>query len=116
MKDLREWEFGFRNSVEHFYPQHPSEDSIKIMEDKEVLNSFGNLALITTSGNSKFSNLAPSSKLETYPSVIAQSLKLILMSECIKGKDVDGDEKTIKKHGEQMLDILLSDIKHIDAK
>lgn len=116
LKTLQEWEFGFRNSVEHFYPQHPSEDSIKIMKDKEVLNSFGNLALITTSGNSKFSNLAPSSKLETYPSVIAQSLKLILMSQCMKGNDIDEYEKAIKQHSEQMLDILLFDIMGLDVK
>ena len=102
LKTLQEWEFGFRNSVEHFYPQHPSEHSIKIMEDKEVLNSFGNLALITTSGNSKFSNLAPSAKLDTYPIIITQSLKLILMSECIKGEY----KQAIGKHGEEMLDIL----------
>lgn len=106
LKTLQEWEFGFRNSVEHFYPQHPSEHSIKIMEDKEVLNSFGNLAIITTSGNSKFSNLAPSAKLDTYPIIITQSLKLILMSECIKGGVLDEYKQAIGKHGEEMLDIL----------
>lgn len=110
LKTLQEWEFGFRSSVEHFYPQHPSAGSIEPIESKDILNSFGNLALITTSGNSKFSNLAPSAKLDTYPSIIVQSLKLILMSEYIKGNK-DDDIKMIKNHGEQMLDILLPEIK-----
>ena len=110
LKTLQEWEFGFRSSVEHFYPQHPSAGSIEPIENEDTLNSFGNLALITTSGNSKFSNLAPSAKLDTYPSIIVQSLKLILMSEYIKGNK-DDDIKMIKNHGEQMLDILLPEIK-----
>jgi hypothetical protein len=115
LKNLKEWEFKFRDSIEHFYPQNPSSDSIERMDDT-ILNSFGNLALVTTSGNSKFSNLAPSAKQTTYPNIITQSLKLILMSECIKGKDIDGYEKAIKQHGEQMLGILLLDTMGIDVK
>ena len=106
LKTLQEWEFGFRSSVEHFYPQHPSAGSIEPIENKDILNSFGNLALITTSGNSKFSNLAPSAKLNTYPSIITQSLKLILMSECIKSGNLDEYKQAIGKHGEEMLGIL----------
>ena len=115
LKNLKEWEFKFRDSIEHFYPQNPSSDSIERMDDT-ILNSFGNLALVTTSGNSKFSNLAPSAKQTTYPNIITQSLKLILMSECIKGKDIDGYEKAIKQHDEQMLGILLLDTMGIDVK
>lgn len=115
LKNLQEWEFKFRNSIEHFYPQNPSKDSIERMDD-ETLNSFGNLALVTTSGNSQFSNLAPSAKLTMRPNIITQSLKLILMSEYIKGNSLDEYREAIKRHGEKMLDILLSDIKPIDTK
>ena len=115
LKNLQEWEFKFRNSIEHFYPQNPSKDSIERMDD-ETLNSFGNLALVTTSGNSQFSNLAPSAKLTMRPNIITQSLKLILMSEYIKGNSLDEYREAIKRHGEKMLDILLSDIKPINTK
>lgn len=71
------WSFQFRNSIEHFFPQHP--DSSFQPWDNKTLNCFGNLALITVSGNSKFSNLPPKGKIE-YPAVAAQSLKLLWMA------------------------------------
>lgn len=110
LKNLKEWEFKFRDSIEHFYPQNPSGDSIERMNDDEILNSFGNLALVTTSGNSKFSNLAPSAKQTTYPNIITQSLKLILMSACINGNSIDEYKQAISEHEKEMLTLLLSDI------
>lgn len=116
LKNLKEWEFKFRDSIEHFYPQNPSGDSIECMNDDGILNSFGNLALVTTSGNSKFSNLAPSAKLTTYPNIITQSLKLILMSECIKNGTLDEYKEAIVKHGQEMLSILRYDVKYVDIE
>nr|WP_315520621.1 DUF262 domain-containing HNH endonuclease family protein [uncultured Campylobacter sp.] len=110
LKNLKEWEFKFRDSIEHFYPQNPSGDSIERMNDDEILNSFGNLALVTTSGNSKFSNLAPLAKRTTYPNIITQSLKLILMSACIDGDNLDKFKQAISEHEKEMLTLLLSDI------
>ena len=109
LKNLKEWEFKFRDSIEHFYPQNPSSDSIGCMDDK-ILNSFGNLALVTTSGNSKFSNLAPSAKQTTYPNIITQSLKLILMSACVNGNSIDEYKQTISEHEKEMRAFLLTDI------
>ena len=116
LKNLKEWEFKFRDSIEHFYPQNPSGDSIECMNDDGILNSFGNLALVTTSGNSKFSNLAPSAKLTTYPTIITQSLKLILMSECIKNGTLDEYKEAIVKHGQEMLSILRYDVEYVDIE
>lgn len=116
LKNLKEWEFKFRDSIEHFYPQNPSGDSIECMNDDGILNSFGNLALVTTSGNSKFSNLAPSAKLTTYPNIITQSLKLILMSECIKNGTLDEYKEAIVKHGQEMLSILRYDVEYVDIE
>ncbi len=94
--------FQFRNSVEHFYPQNPAEDD---RWDDNALNGLGNLALITISGNSKFSNISPDSKLKTYPSVIKQSLKLVLMSKMMDQRN--GWTKDISEdHGKVMLDLL----------
>ena len=115
LKNLKEWEFKFRDSIEHFYPQNPSSDSIERMDDT-ILNSFGNLALVTTSGNSKFSNLAPSAKQTTYPNIITQSLKLILMSECIKNGTLDEYKEAIVKHGQEMLSILRYDVEYVDIE
>lgn len=78
--------------------------------DEAVLNSFGNLALVTTSGNSKFSNLTPSAKQTTYPNIITQSLKLILMSACIKGNNLDEYKQAISEHEKEMRAFLLTDI------
>lgn len=56
----QDFEFSFRSSVEHFYPQTP--DGIDGMTEYD-LDSFGNLCLITHSQNSSFSNKSPLEKL-----------------------------------------------------
>ena len=71
------FEFSYRTSVEHFYPQHPSGEG-KVM-DPVPLNMFGNLCLINSSTNSKFTNNMPEAKLANFKdmdSVVSQSLKL----------------------------------------
>ena len=78
-----DWQFQFRSSIEHFQPQHPVEGENWESDD---LNGFGNLALITVSGNSKFSNLPPAGKISSYPSIIEQSLKLKIMKELVNSR------------------------------
>lgn len=58
------FEFTFRSSVEHFYPQNPIENIPKLPD--EILNCFGNLCLISRSKNSKLSNLPPEAKKSYY--------------------------------------------------
>jgi len=100
------YEFQFRTSIEHFYPQNPIDSAKDWKIDKNnILNSFGNLALITVSANSKFSNLSPKSKVDSYPAIINQSPKLKLMA-----KYETWDEKSVKKHEEEMLKILENEI------
>ena len=55
-KTYKDFVFEFRNSVEHWYPQHPSDGSIEPWDERDV---FGNLCIISRSVNSKFSNLSP---------------------------------------------------------
>lgn len=72
--------FEFRNTVEHWYPQHPSAGSFDIWGQE--VDNFGNLCLLQRSYNSKFSNLEPHSKKNSYSGMIAKgSIKLRLMSE-----------------------------------
>lgn len=98
-----DWQFQFRSSVEHFYPQHPVEGE---QWEEDDLNGFGNLALITISGNSKFSNLPPVGKINSYPSVIKQSLKLKIMEKMTKLGDGKWTEAKSGIHKDEMFSIL----------
>lgn len=98
-----DWQFQFRSSIEHFYPQHPVEGE-QWQEDDQ--NGFGNLALITVSGNSKFSNLPPAGKINSYPSVINQSLKLKIMEKMTRLGDGKWTEAKSSVHKDEMFSIL----------
>lgn len=95
-----DWQFQFRSSIEHFYPQHP--DATEAW-DSEDLNCFGNLALITVSGNSKFSNMPPEGKIQ-YDYIISQSLKLKIMKAMTNGGT--WTKVKAKIHQQEMLKIL----------
>ena len=102
--------FEFRNSVEHWYPQHPSDQSFTKWDDTDSLgrqvDRFGNLCLIQRNVNSKFSNLSPHSKYDTYKQMIEKgSLKLRLMSKSTKDDSVWKD-KMCAKHENEMLKLL----------
>lgn len=98
-----DWHFQFRNSIEHFQPQNPDEADRWIQKD---LNEFGNLALITVSGNSKFSNLPPAGKINSYPSIINQSLKLKIMEQMMRLGDGNWTKEIANKHKEEMFRII----------
>lgn len=97
-----DWQFQFRNSIEHFYPQHPVDSEPSMKWEPEDLNGFGNLALITVSGNSKFSNLPPEGKVNSYPSVIQQSLKLKIMKEMMHTNDGVWNKEISDTHKDEM--------------
>ena len=95
--------FEFRNSVEHWYPQHPSDQSIVEWAD---VNRFGNLCIMQRKVNSKFSNLSPASKKDTYRPIIAKgSLKLRVMSEKTSDHAKWKDEECAL-HEKEMLNLL----------
>lgn len=101
------WQFQFRNSIEHFYPQHPIDGT---KWDDSDLHSLGNLALITVSGNSKFSNLSPVSKIDSYPNLIKQSLKLTIMKEMIRHDNGTWTKDTAATHRDEMYNLLKRNI------
>jgi hypothetical protein len=84
-------------------PQNPVEGESWEADD---LDGFGNLALITVSGNSKFSNLPPEGKITSYPSIIEQSLKLKIMKELVNFDDEKWTEEKARKHKEEMFRVL----------
>ena len=108
---IDKFQFQFRNSIEHFYPQNPPNGVRRWEDDKgeplEALYCFGNLALITVSGNSQFLNFIPKDKVGYWKDVKKQSPKLQIMSE----KANDWSEEVAKKHGDEMLKLLEKEIK-----
>ena len=98
--------FEFRNSVEHWYPQHPSENTIEIWDR---VDTFGNLCIISRSVNSKFSNLSPGSKMQTFERMVQRaSLKLRIMGNIIKEgcSSQDWAKHACREHEEEMLKLL----------
>ena len=93
--------FTFRSSVEHHYPQHPSEEHGLEKLDKKTLDNLGNLYLLSQSKNSRLSNLPPNAKKSYYPKGDYDSLKQAIMMSYDKWTEVE-----IKEHGEEMLEIL----------
>ena len=108
-KDKEKYEefvFEFRNSVEHWYPQHPSKGTIEVWDG---VDTFGNLCIISRSVNSKFSNLPPKSKMNTFERMVQKgSLKLRIMGNIMKEVPLDQDwaEQACQKHEEEMLELL----------
>ena len=89
------YEFRYRDTIEHFYPQHPDEqveaavdengDAKKVV-GKEDRNRIGNLCLMYRSDNSARGNLLPEEKLNHFNSQ-DQSLKLQVMAWQMKQHD-----------------------------
>lgn len=102
--------FEFRNSVEHWYPQNPSEGTFEPW--KEGVDQFGNLCIIQRNVNSKFSNMAPEAKKSTFREMIAKgSLKLRIMSELTERNGTQAaslywKEIMYKRHENEMINIL----------
>jgi len=105
--------FEFRNSVEHWYPQHPSEGSFEAWDGRDT---FGNLCIISRSVNSKFSNLSPESKMKSYERMVKKgSLKLRRMGEIIKTKSSNQDwrDRACQEHEKEMIRILEENIRKV---
>jgi len=73
------YEFTFRSSVEHYYPQNPLPGHHTL--PPSTLNSFGNLCLISHSKNSRLSNFMPQAKKDYYQNNTIDSIKQYLMMQ-----------------------------------
>lgn len=95
----KDFEFTYRDSVEHFYPQNPIGG-----KPVENVDSFGNLCLITSDMNSRLNNLLPSAKRDIWNASKSQpSIKLSKMLEI-----EDWNENAIKDHKADMLKVLFA--------
>ena len=101
----KDFVFEFRNSVEHWYPQHPSEGTFEVWDG---IDTFGNLCIISRSVNSKFSNLSPESKMKSYKKMVQKgSLKLRIMGDIIEGGSSEKwRQSACAKHEKEMILLL----------
>lgn len=115
---VKEFEFTFRSSVEHFYPQHPMDSYDKLSNDD--LHHFGNLCLISHSKNSRLSNYQPQTKREHFAPDLKKgrsrknqigSLKLYKMLQLMKDQQDQWKEEQIKQHGNEMIALLCDSTK-----
>ena len=112
-KKYTDFVFEFRNSVEHWYPQHPSEGTFEVWDGRDT---FGNPCIISRSVNSKFSNLSPESKMKSYERMVKKgSLKLRRMGEIIKTKSSNQDwrDRACQEHEKEMISILEENIRKV---
>ena len=94
-KKYNKFDFTYRTSVEHFYPQTPMV-GYQELTDETGLNDFGNLCLISRGMNSKFSNNMPVAKYKNFGNeAIAQelSIKLNEMMDVVREKGDWGEEE-----------------------
>lgn len=103
IKKYNKFYFSFRTSVEHYYPQNPFEGYDRL--EPKVLDSFGNLCLISRSKNSKLSNYQPIQKIAHYKK--QESIESIKQQIMMEQTAPDWFTTEIKEHGKNMRDILL---------
>ncbi|WGV98871.1 DUF262 domain-containing HNH endonuclease family protein [Vibrio sp. YMD68] len=109
---ISQFEFTFRSSVEHFYPQHPL-DGHRVLPGND-LHRFGNLCLISHSKNSKLSNLLPTAKRDHFKAAIVdKSIDTLKLYEMIKAMNNANEwsETQISAHEQDMLRVLVDDSK-----
>jgi uncharacterized protein with ParB-like and HNH nuclease domain len=106
---VKNFEFTFRSSVEHYYPQNPIDENLKLKgEDAKWLDNFGNLCLISGSKNSRLSNFMPAAKKDYYTgSPTIDSIKQRIMME-YEQWDTNGTNNynEIEEHSKKMIEIL----------
>lgn len=100
---VKSYEFTFRSSVEHYYPQKPLQGIDQLADDD--LHSFGNLCLISHEKNSRLSNFTPEQKKAFYLKNPLDSVKQHLMMQ-----PETWDVPAIRQHYQQMMAVLLKSL------
>lgn len=103
LEGYRNFSFTFKSSIEHHYPQTPP-DNHPCLKDKH-LHNFGNLSIMSSSKNSKFTNNMPEAKQKNFNiDKNSDSIKMQIMFK-ITAEEGWG-EKQIEEHAAKMIDIL----------
>ncbi len=107
--DIKNFRLKYLSSIEHINPQKPQSQEFEL--DSNLLDTFGNLALISDHMNSSLSNNPFNQKREQLNLQIERntidSLKLLLIySNDLK----EWDNNSVKSHQKMMVEILEKDI------
>lgn len=105
---VQTYEFTFRSSVEHYYPQHPLPGHDQLNADD--LHSFGNLCLISHEKNSRLSNFMPVAKKEFYQRNTIDSVKQHLMMQ-----REPWNSEAINEHYDDMKSVLLGCLQPLNS-
>lgn len=97
-----------RNSIEHYLPQSKKDSLLNDVEPsdskrEDVLNSFGNLCLISHYQNSSLNDEIPSEKVKRY---LSGSLKCISPKQAIMLSYKEWNSESINDHYKKMMEIL----------
>lgn len=114
-EDQWDFTFSYRTSIEHFSPSTEDVEHASPAEhvvDRSLLNYLGNLALVTVSTNSKFSNYQPRHKALN-EAARRQSIKLDLMAKRAETASWNGAD--ILEHHEEMANLLLGALRRRPA-
>lgn len=102
-EQFKKYRITAKNSVEHVYPQQEEHHN---RLERDFLDAFGNLVLLSPGENSSYSNQAVKKKLVDFEAKAKyDSLKLKAMFRLLKERD-DWNETQIKRHQREMLRIL----------
>jgi hypothetical protein len=102
---VKSFEYTFRSSVEHYYPQNPINDIVDKIKD-EHLHLFGNLCLISHEKNSKLNNYSPKAKSDHY----RKDQKLDSIKQFIMMREDTWGIKEIEAHNDEMIKLLVDNI------
>ena len=103
LEQFKKYRITAKNSVEHVYPQREEHQSVL---ERDFLDAFGNLVLLSPGENSSYSNQAVKKKwvdFEAKPQY--DSLKLKAMFKLLKEEN-DWQKEEIKQHQKEMLTAL----------
>ena len=103
-KQFKGYRISSKNSIEHIHPQN---EKYSLGLDDQYLHAFGNLALLSPSQNSEYSNKPIRVKrADFYEKPVYDSLKLKNLFDRIDSDSKELDIKTIIEHQQDMLNVL----------
>ncbi|MGK5095544.1 DUF1524 domain-containing protein [Deltaproteobacteria bacterium TL4] len=105
ISQIDKFQFRQNRSVEHIHPQSPSVPVPKWEED--IMNSFGNLALMSVSSNSRYSNRSYEEKRGTFINLMKQSrIESLKLLDIYQNSVEEWTDEKCKVHQDKMIGVL----------
>ena len=81
-----------------------------VVSDEQLRHCLGNLALVSVSDNSRFSNDCPETKAGYKEDIINQSPKLVLMAYAATRENSGWSDAVVQAHHKAMISLLEKDL------